>query len=353
MNFAAPPLPTTISLQDVERFDLDRERRLVATVGEAPHQRWFRRELGAWREIRAEDDDALPFVGELRALAARGPVEMLAWKPGRRITLAAMHGTGRAIYKARRRSGHATALEAHLDAQDSTRDSGFLAPALVEQSCDHALLVFEHIAARPLSIDADDLPRYFAIGRALRELQRRTPTHYRAVHGPREEERVLQRMRERTLEIAGDEPAGAEAVFARFQRASSRVRASEPVIAHRDLHDGQLLVRGERLVLLDFDLLCLADSALDPANLAVHLELRALQGLSRATHESSRACAEALFDGLGRNGDDAFHARVLFHRGATFLRLAWVYHVRPRHAALCTELLARAAASFDEFERHG
>jgi hypothetical protein len=351
MNLTAPQPPPTIAPEQIERFDLDRDRRLVATVGEAPSQRWFRRDAGAWREIRAADDDALPFARELRGLAIRGPVEVLSWKPGRRMTLAAAHGDARAIYKARRRSTHADALAAHVDAVGWTRESGFVAPALIEHDGERAVLVLERLDARPLSIGTDDAPRFFAIGRALRRLQRCAPTKYLALHGPREEERVLQRMRERTLEIVGNEPKGVEEVFASFRRASTRLRAAAPVVAHRDLHDGQVMVRGDEVVLLDFDLLCLADPALDPANLAAHLELRALQGLSCATTESARACAEALFDGLGRNGDEEFHGRVLFHRGATFLRLAWVHHARPRYASLCSELLARAVESFEEFER--
>ncbi|MCC6406448.1 MAG: hypothetical protein IT453_04740 [Planctomycetes bacterium] len=347
---------TDVALADVERFDLDRDQRLVATVGETPDQRWLRREGEGWRSIRPRDDEQLPFAGELDALALEGRIDVLSWKPGRRLTLAAPYAATRAIYKARRRSAHAEALSVHVGAELLMREGGFTCPPLLAHSREHAVLVFERLDARPLTIGLADTERFRRIGKNLRALQERTPSVYLALHGPRDEERVLVRMRERTLAIVGDEPAGAEALLRRFTRVLGDVRASAPVVAHRDLHDGQFLVRGDELVLLDFDLLCLADSALDVSNLGAHLELRALlgdaggDGGNGVTEESARACGEALFEGLGRNGDREFHRRVLFYRGATFLRLAWVYHARPRFARHCPELLARARAAFDEFE---
>ncbi|MBI5431624.1 MAG: hypothetical protein HZA52_02210 [Planctomycetes bacterium] len=341
---------TDVVLADVERFDLDRDQRLVATVGETPDQRWLRREGEGWRSIRPRDDEQLPFATELDALALEGPIDVLSWKPGRRLTLAAAYGAKRAIYKARRRSAHAEALSVHVGAELLMREGGFTCPPLLAHSREHAVLVFERLEARALTIGPADTERFRRIGKGLRALQERTPAVYLALHGPRDEERVLVRMRERTLAIVGDEPAGADAVFKRFTRVLGEVRASAPVVAHRDLHDGQFLVRDDELVLLDFDLLCLADSALDVSNLGAHLELRALLGDAGATEETARACGEALFEGLGRNGDREFHRRVLFYRGATFLRLAWVYHARPRFARHCPELLARARAAFDEFE---
>jgi hypothetical protein len=157
-------------------------------------------------------------------------------------------------------------------------------------------------------------------------------------------------MRERTMTIRGDEPQGAAELLARASTLGGELHPATPVIAHRDLHDGQFLVRENELVLLDFDLLCLADAALDAANLAAHLELRALQGLASADAESARAAGERLFDGLGRNHEGDFARRVHLHRGRTFLRLAWVYHARPRWAGLAPRLLDLASAAFDAFE---
>ncbi|MEZ5973836.1 MAG: phosphotransferase [Planctomycetota bacterium] len=66
------------------------------------------------------------------------------------------------------------------------------------------------------------------------------------------------------------------------------------VACHRDLHDGQILISGGRPVLLDLDLLCAADPALDAGNLTAHFLLRELQAAGGADRESiarSRACS--------------------------------------------------------------
>lgn len=81
-----------------------------------------------------------------------------------------------------------------------------------------------------------------------------------------------------------------------------------------------------------------------------HEELRALQRSAGADEESARACCEALFEGLGRNGERGFPLRALFYRGTTLLRLAWVYHARPRWAALTPALVERASSAFEAFE---
>ena len=50
---------------------------------------------------------------------------------------------------------------------------------------------------------------------------------------------------------------------------------SEPVLVHRDFHDGQVLVDDAHAVgLIDFDLMAAGDPALDVANFICHLELR-------------------------------------------------------------------------------
>ncbi|MFC0674732.1 aminoglycoside phosphotransferase family protein [Brachybacterium hainanense] len=66
-----------------------------------------------------------------------------------------------------------------------------------------------------------------------------------------------------------------------------------PVLVHRDLHDGQLILDGERAGLLDFDLAALGHPALDLANLLVHLELRSEQGLLA----DPAAATEAVLEG--------------------------------------------------------
>ncbi|MGX5356828.1 hypothetical protein [Kocuria sp. KH4] len=106
-------------------------------------------------------------------------------------------------------------------------------------------------------------------------------------------------------------------------------------VLHRDLHDKQLLFDGARLGLLDFDTAALGEPELDLANLSVHLELRAAQGLLDAPLRA--AGQEAVAVVAGRLGAEP--GRLAVHADATRLRLACVYAFRPRWRALAQELL--------------
>lgn len=103
-----------------------------------------------------------------------------------------------------------------------------------------------------------------------------------------------------------------------------------PVPTHRDLHDKQLLWDGRRLGVLDLDTVCLADPALDPANLAVHARLRVAQGLwSPAAGGVVEAAAARVATAARVEPDRWRDARL-----ATLLRLVGVYAFRPRFSRL-------------------
>jgi hypothetical protein len=97
--------------------------------------------------------------------------------------------------------------------------------------------------------------------------------------------------------------------------------------AHRDLHDGQLLVADGRLGLLDPDTLAAAEPALDLANLLVHLQLRVDQGLLGS--EPAREATAILWGAVERLPPGT-NDRVAAYARATRLRLAAVYSLRPR-----------------------
>lgn len=100
-----------------------------------------------------------------------------------------------------------------------------------------------------------------------------------------------------------------------------------PGLVHRDLHDKQLLLAGDAVGMLDFDLAATGEAALDLANLAVHLELRARQG--RCPVERAAGCAAALIDGY--RPSIAVRRRIAAYQLATRARLACVYAFRPAH----------------------
>lgn len=152
-------------------------------------------------------------------------------------------------------------------------------------------------------------------------------------HTAHDEAVVLRRWLERV--------AGLEALPTELsQRVSGRVEAvttdlvTQPapalVVSHCDLHDKQMLAHGTNLGLLDFDTVALAEPALDLANLWVHAQLRADQGLwSRGHREVAQRVVQEVADTL-RVGDDRFAT----YAEATRLRLACLYSFRPRHRDL-------------------
>jgi hypothetical protein len=98
-------------------------------------------------------------------------------------------------------------------------------------------------------------------------------------------------------------------------------------VAHRDLHDGQLLVADGGIGLLDPDTLAGAEPALDLANLLVHLELRVEQGL--LAPDRARDAAAILRDAVTTRVPGSSERLPAYVR-ATRLRLAAVYSLRPR-----------------------
>lgn len=107
--------------------------------------------------------------------------------------------------------------------------------------------------------------------------------------------------------------------------------------AHGDLHDKQILGAGPAAApgLLDFDETCLAEAALDLANLDVHLELRLRQHLLTTrryviAHRSILATAQKL-----HVSPDRFAA----YAACTRLRLACLYSFRPPWGADASQYL--------------
>lgn len=102
------------------------------------------------------------------------------------------------------------------------------------------------------------------------------------------------------------------------------------VVAHRDLHDKQLLAHDRGLGLLDFDTAALAEPALDLANLLVHIRLRQDQGLWPVGRGAvAEAAVLSVAADLAVPGE-----RLAAYAESTRLRLAALYSFRPRYREL-------------------
>lgn len=187
------------------------------------------------------------------------------------------------------------------------------------------------------------------------------------VHGPEDEIRVVDTWTRHLLDFApaawvGEYAAEIRAARDRVIRGLGTPRGGRGqgtrsadgalVLAHRDLHDGQILVDGGTecdteggtgpltVGILDFDTAALAEPELDVANLVEHLRFRVGQGLWDAA-----AAEGAITAVLGVIGDlhlDA--ARLSAYRAATRLRLACVHAFRPADTDLARRTLESLAA---------
>jgi hypothetical protein len=214
------------------------------------------------------------------------------------------------------------------------------APAVLEVDEARGLLVTKALPGRPLTAllaAADDGPDGIdragqacrLAGEALARLHARpVPDHGLPLHGPAQEIAVLERwQRQVAAHVPGMYPG--QAVLPDLPTPSRRT------LLHRDLHDGQLLVDGDRVGIIDCDLLAVGDPALDLANLLVHLELRGQQGVfgrAGTTPEQSgtvptvRDLQAAVLEGY-RPGGDVRDALPAYARAAR-MRLRAVYALR-------------------------
>ena len=145
------------------------------------------------------------------------------------------------------------------------------------------------------------------------------------VHGPRQETEVLRRWfasAQRHGVIDQPAPLHEQVVDTCL---SLREDDGERVIAHRDLHDGQLLWDGTDLSLLDLDTAAMAEAALDLGNLWAHADLMALQGrLSPEAHAQVRG----LLDNMARTLPTTAERLETYYRSSA-LRLVFVHAFRP------------------------
>lgn len=328
--------------ETVERCELARDGRLWIHARVHGARRWFEHDGRALAERVPADERALPELAAL--LDARAPaLEIVSWRPGRRLVAferSARAGAPPLVHKLVRagrgdgaRARHALARNAALGA--------FTVPALMSEDAGRTpdALAFAFVAGRELDL-ARDVDRCADIGRGLARFQRAPASESLAVHTRADELAVLDRAAERWHAAAGELPAGWAHVRAALEHAAHADGRS--VLAHRDLHDGQFLVDGNALALLDFDLLARAEPELDVANLLEHLALCERQAVRGANAVRVRAAQAALLGALSAAAVELDRSALAFYRAATALRLALVHGLRPRWRTLAEPLSAHA-----------
>lgn len=341
-------------LERILRVDLGQRAAIRLGLG---GNRWFQVDDVACQELLAEDDGELPLARELPRLRRTGQLTICSWRPGRRIVLRVDREGGSVILKGYRRRRSAAAARRHAIAAEALAriaagGAALAAPEILLHDEQLACLQMRCEVGTPLLGDEAARSRFELIGSSLRALQDQLPAQGLEVHGAPEELAALDRVADRASAVDAGPGAAWRQARERLRDELTLARELEPRLVHRDLHDGQFLVTHAGLLLLDFDLLALGDTALDAANLLAHLRLRSLQGLAGAARPVVAEAGRALLDGLDHDQEPDFAGRLRWYQAATFLRLALVHGLRPVDRALAGPLTCMATRCLDDRRRN-
>lgn len=333
------------------KVEVTREAGIQIELAISGARRWFQWTGEEFAELLPENDPKVPLAAWLADECFRRHVRVLAYRPGKRITLIDRSGHKPRILKGFRRGRLERMLEKYELAHSGLTGMGVITPEVVEYEIPTQSMVLTYQTGEPLTVSAESMDLFHVAGEALRAFQEHaTPVGEKDFHAW--DELAVVKTRASRLQRAGATlPAGFEDCLARIEAVGEHLPEGTLGLAHRDLHDGQFLQQPRSLVLLDFDLMTRADNALDAANFLAHLVLRQMQGVRGTTQHSVDQCGKKFLRGLDRAGDPGFWRRLRFYQATTFARLALVYLVRPRWSSVIADLLRMSHRCLDDFDR--
>ena len=264
--------------------------------------------------------ELLPYATdpELPALSARLTGALVVHRAGRRAVVM----EAARVRKIVRPPKAASLVRAHTTAASILRVTGLRTPRILGDGDD--VVDLELLPGRSLDELGDaGLPGWRRLTDSwahLADAEADLP-----VHGPRQETEVLRRW------FASAHRYGvidqSDLLHEQVVDTCLRLREDDGVhvVAHRDLHDGQLLWDGRELSLLDLDTAAMAEAALDLGNLWAHTDLMAVRGRLRP---DSHARVRDLLDDLARRLPTTTQRLEAYYRSSA-LRLVFVHAFRP------------------------
>jgi len=331
-------------LEEIVRVDVDDEGGLVLTANGGGTTRWFTHDDRGLIEQFPQQDRKVILAGRL---AHTSDWRVLSYRPARRMVVRVEREGETFVIKGHKKGRSARAVARQRIAEAAMARGSFRVPRMTLHEAEREALVFEFLPGREVELGPGCENAYRQLGQELRVFQGDAAADGLETHLVEAELDVLAKWRAKVRTATGTLPEGWEDLHARLVEAARILPGPVLGLAHRDLHDRQVHLVDGRVTLLDFDLMCRADVALDPANLLVHLAWRVAQELHGATAASVTAASQAFLAGLGRRDERDFSARLAFWSAATALRIALVYRLRPRWAGRLQPLLELAEASLE------
>lgn len=339
--------------EHVRRVAVTSQGALHLEVHEGKKQRFFVFEQSELSELLAENDRKIPLVSSLRNSGLINDDTIISYRPGRRLVLRQTSTKRGSILKAYKKNTSPRAAKNYAIAQSACETGCFDIPGLLQyETKSDCLVMAERVGHAPV-ISGDAVTTWAVIGSHLRRFQSSLVPNDLDEFSFQDELHVLDERARRFLFCMPALPESWQAGRERLETASTNLPGAVIGLAHRDLHDGQLIVAGDGISLLDFDLLCRADMALDAGNLLAHMKLRTLQGRHDGSNSAYTDCSEAFLSGLGRQLETGFEARLHFYQATTFYRLALLYALRPRWSHLTAPLMTEGDRHIDAMSHGG
>jgi hypothetical protein len=340
-----------LEMSQVSRVAVERAGDIYIEVEAAGGQRWFSFIGNELQELLPQCDLKIPLLSELTGGNYSSAPSVISYRPGRRIVLSQKNSVQDHFIKGYKKRRGAQAATSHEIAVSACRQAGFDVPQLLQYVEESDYLVMTRQPGKEPEINSDTVDVWARIGCYLRLFQQSGIETQLQDFTCMDELTVLDERARRLLLALPDLPARWQSGRELLQDAATKLPIAEIGLAHRDLHDGQFLVAGGSICLLDFDLLCRADLALDAGNLLAHLGLRQLQRPDATGVSGVSNCSRAFLSGLGKCDEPGFGQRLLFYQATTFYRLALLYALRPRWMHLVDILISRGKSCIDALNR--
>ncbi len=336
----------------IERVEITKSQALEVQLTVGKSRKWLALGAEGPEELGANSDNNIPLSRYLSKQGADTGLTVLAYRPAKRLVILDTCNTESVVIKGYRKGKGIKAASKFRLAAETCFSSEFITPGPIRFSQLHDSLTMPFLNGKRPQISTDRADDFKSLGQGILGLQQLEPGDGVLTGFRRQHELAVLDDRAHRMQFAGCLlPTGWDRLRDRIEQASEGVQKTALVPTHRDLHDGQLLLNPHGMALLDFDLMCLAEPELDPANFLAHLVLRGLQSRNRIAEQSVQACGKKFLDGLYAYEREGFWERLRFYQATSFGRLALVYSLRPKWKFTVPSLVRLGHRCLDDLQR--